>query len=215
MPSQGRRACLTCPWLRGRRRGEGSARSSFGSEHAPRPCGGEGALLRRPQDGEGRAFPPRWWRRALFGGADGSQHAPSGAGRRPAAAECAAAPTGAAARGRGTAPRTHADVHAGRGHAAAVVEVILDGEAGIAGVEVGHQGARSSSLRSRRKTAPEARCPPAQFRAERGRNWRSRARAAGPEVRGERRSGVRPGGEAGPFVPGRVGATASDALGAA
>ena len=32
----------------------------------------------------------------------------------------------------------HADVHAGRRHAAAVVEVILDGRAGIARVRVGH-----------------------------------------------------------------------------
>lgn len=47
---------------------------------------------------------------------------------------------GGTAKGRpgGAGRRTHSDVHAGGGHAAAIVEVVLDGGAGVAGVKVRH-----------------------------------------------------------------------------
>lgn len=56
-------------------------------------------------------------------------------------------------------PRTHSDVYAGRGHAAAVVEVVLYRGAGIAGVRAGHVGSRSPSYfseRARKATQPAA-----------------------------------------------------------
>lgn len=49
----------------------------------------------------------------------------------------------------GHPPRTHADVHAGRGHAAAVVEVILDGGAGITWVRIGHVASSTRTARPR------------------------------------------------------------------
>lgn len=137
--------------------------SSFDSEHTLSPCVAEGGLPPTPeggrpplevgeQGGQGpslpspgdpRSFPQRRRERTLTLKPKICLWRLSAQQRRP----------GVTGRGRRTGLRTHSDVHTGRGHAAAVVEVILDGEAGVAGIRVGHKGNRSPRLRCRTRTA--------------------------------------------------------------
>lgn len=136
-------------------------RTARGPPHLPRAVLSPGALAERkrhflPTPGGGRSSqePGAWGRRAGSRASALSswrpvlacQPCPGGVvpgGRKPPpeADDSAAAPRRAARRGGGR--RTHSDVHTGRGHAAAIVEVILDRGAGVPGVGVGHVGSRT------------------------------------------------------------------------
>lgn len=71
--------------------------------------------------------------------------------------------------------RTHSDVHAGGGHAAAIVEVVLDRGARVPGVRVSHDG-NSTPTRPGRATAtafyplPRRRAQPQQVERRRRAN---------------------------------------------
>lgn len=150
--------------------------SSFDSEHTLSPRGAKAALPPTPEGGrppweageQGRQRPslPNPGDPRSFCQRRRERTLPQKPKNLPPEAECTAAATRGGRERPRDGPRTHSDVHTWRGHAAAVVEVILDGEARVAGIRVGHKGNRSLSFRCRTKTAREMPTVPSSLPGE-------------------------------------------------